>query len=174
MNEGMEIRDARPGEFAAAGRLLVEVYGGLEGFPRPHEQPAYYEMLADVGRFTTQPETRLLVAVDGDQGLAGCVVYFGDMADYGSGGAATQIRDASGIRLLGVSDAFRRRGIGRALIEACIDRARRRAHAQVILHTTLAMKAAWRMYEQLGFRRSEDLDFAQKDLPVFGFRKPLP
>lgn len=173
MSGAIRIRDARPDEFAAAGRLLVEVYGSLEGFPRPHEQPAYYEMLADVGRFTQQRQTRLLVAVDEDLRLAGCVVYFGDMADYGSGGTATQIRDASGIRLLGVSDAFRRRGIGRALTEACIDLAKRRGHAQVILHTTSAMKAAWRMYEQLGFRRSEDLDFLQQKLPVFGFRKPL-
>jgi hypothetical protein len=33
-----------------------------------------------------------------------------------------------------------------------------------------AMQTAWNMYENLGFKRSEDLDFMQGELPVFGFR----
>ena len=33
-----------------------------------------------------------------------------------------------------------------------------------------AMKIAWGMYEKLGFKRSDDLYFLQKGLPVFGFR----
>jgi hypothetical protein len=32
------------------------------------------------------------------------------------------------------------------------------------------MKIAWSMYETLGFERSEDLDFKQAELQVFGFR----
>jgi DNA-binding HxlR family transcriptional regulator len=36
-------------------------------------------------------------------------------------------------------------------------------------NTTRAMETAWRMYEQLGFRRSPDLDFRQGNLEVFGF-----
>jgi hypothetical protein len=43
----------------------------------------------------------------------------------------------------------------------------------VILHTTAAMRVAWALYERLGFRRSEDLDFMQGELPVFGFRLRL-
>jgi len=34
----------------------------------------------------------------------------------------------------------------------------------------MAMLSAWKMYENLGFRRSENLDFIQGELPVFGFR----
>jgi ribosomal protein S18 acetylase RimI-like enzyme len=63
--------------------------------------------------------------------------------------------------------------VGKALTHACIERARERGHAQVILHTTLAMRVAWALYESLGFERSEDLDFRQGDLPVFGFRLRL-
>ncbi len=44
---------------------------------------------------------------------------------------------------------------------------------QVIIHTTTAMQTAWKMYEQLDFKRSEDLDFKQEDLQVFGFRLNL-
>jgi hypothetical protein len=39
-----------------------------------------------------------------------------------------------------------------------------------IAHTTMAMQTAWKMYENLGFKRSEDLDFRQGELSVFGFR----
>ena len=31
----------------------------------------------------------------------------------------------------------------------------------MIIHTTMAMQTAWKMYEQIGFKRSEDLDFMQ-------------
>jgi ribosomal protein S18 acetylase RimI-like enzyme len=115
----------------------------------------------------------VLVAVTEDGALAGGVVTFGDMAQYGSGGTATAVRNASGIRLLGVDPAFRGQGVGRALTLACIELAREQGQAEVILHTTEAMRIAWGLYERLGFQRSEDLDFAQQGLPVFGFRLRL-
>ena len=45
--------------------------------------------------------------------------------------------------------------------------------SQVILHTTGAMGTAWARYERLGFVRSEDLDFMQRHLEVYGFRLRL-
>ena len=105
--------------------------------------------------------------------LLGGLVYFADMAEYGSGGSATRERNASGFRLLAVAPEARGRGGGRALVLHCIELARAGQQGQVILHTTAAMKVAWRMYEQLGFQRSPDLDFSQGDLPVFGFRLHL-
>ncbi|MGN2251340.1 GNAT family N-acetyltransferase [Frateuria sp. GZRe14] len=166
---GVRIREARPGEFDALGRLLVDVYARLEGFPGPDEQPRYYALLANIGEFTRKPRAQLLVALDADDRLLGGVVYFGDMAHYGSGGSAGTLPDASGIRLLGVAPAARGLGVGRALTEACIQRARERGHARVVLHTTRAMQVAWGMYERLGFERAPELDFMQGELPVFGF-----
>ena len=167
------IRDLRPEESAALGRLLVEVYSNLEGFPKPDQQPDYYAMLADIGRFTEKHEARVLVAAFATGELLGGVVYFGDMAEYGAGGAATSVTDASGIRLLGVSARFRGAGAGKALTQACIELARAKRHAQVVLHTTHAMRTAWGLYERMGFLRSADLDFEQQGLPVFGFRLRL-
>jgi ribosomal protein S18 acetylase RimI-like enzyme len=167
------IRDARADEFTAIGRLLVEVYSGLAGFPTPAEQPQYYELLSNIGRLTEKPQARLLVAVTPQGELAGAIVYFGDMAQYGSGGIATSVKNASGIRLLGVSTRHRKLGAGRALTQACIELARKAGHAEVFLHTTQAMQIAWRLYESLGFVRSEELDFSQLGLPVFGFRLRL-
>jgi ribosomal protein S18 acetylase RimI-like enzyme len=102
-------------------------------------------------------------------GLAGGVVYFGDVASYGAGGAAMQLPRTSGIRLLGVDPARRGGGGGKALTLACIELARTAGHEQVVLHTTQPMQVAWAMYERLGFVRRPELDFSQQGLPVFGF-----
>jgi GNAT superfamily N-acetyltransferase len=173
MNSAPTIRDLKANEHAALGRLMVDVYSHLPGFPTPDEQPAYYELLANIGRFTEKAGARVLVAIAPESELIGGVVYFGDMAQYGSGGIATSIRDASGIRLLGVSPKHRRLGVGKALTNACLDLARRQGHAEVILHTTQPMQIAWGLYERLGFVRSPGLDFLQQELPVFGFRLRL-
>jgi len=169
----LTIREVRPAEHAALGVLMVEVYSQLPGFPTPAEQPRYYELLANIGRFTETRAAKVLVAFTAEGALVGGVVYFGDMAEYGSGGAATAVQDASGIRLLGVSPRFRKLGAGRALTKACIQLALEAGHSQVVLHTTQAMQAAWALYQALGFVRSPDLDFSQQGLPVFGFRLAL-
>ena len=75
--------------------------------------------------------------------------------------------------MLGVSQQHRNSGAGTALTSACLQMARQDGHSQVILHTTQAMQIAWRLYERLGFVRSDDLDFSQQGLPVFGFRLKL-
>jgi GNAT superfamily N-acetyltransferase len=173
MHHELTIRDMHPDESDALGRLMVGVYAALDGFPTPSEQPGYYDMLARIGEFASKPSARVLVAVSAAGELVGGVVYFGDMASYGSGGVATRIADAAGIRLLAVAPAFRNSGAGKALAQACIRLAREAGHAEVILHTTAAMRVAWGLYERLGFTRSEDLDFLQQELPVYGFRLEL-
>lgn len=173
MTAALIIRNLRPDESAQLGELLCDVYAQLDGFPTPAEQPNYYAMLANIGRFSERPETQVLVAVSDTGELLGGVVYFGDMAQYGSGGIATTVTNASGIRLLGVSPRARGKGVGKALTQACIALARQRQHGEVVLHTTQAMQVAWTMYEKLGFVRSPDLDFMQEKLLVFGFRLTL-
>ncbi|HEU5291546.1 MAG TPA: GNAT family N-acetyltransferase [Cyclobacteriaceae bacterium] len=167
------VRNARPEEFLEIGKLMVEVYSQLEGFPKETEQPNYYKMLANVGELTHKPETELLVAVSPQGKIAGAVVYFGDMKFYGSGGTATLEKNAAGFRLLAVSPLARGQGIGKFLTEACIHKAKDKKVTQMIIHTTKAMQTAWKMYENIGFKRSEDLDFKQGELPVFGFRLEL-
>ena len=173
MDAPFTIRDLRRDEHAALGQLMVQVYANLDGFPTPVEQPRYYELLANIGQFTERPGARVLVAVTPQEELAGGVVYFGDMAQYGSGGIATTVGDASGIRLLAVDPRFRGSGTGKALTAECIRLARDAGHSQVILHTTAAMQTAWRMYQRIGFVRAEELDFLQEGFPVYGFRLRL-
>jgi GNAT superfamily N-acetyltransferase len=167
------VRNAKPDEFPIIGQLMVGVYSQLKGFPTPTEQPNYYSMLANVGALTDKPETELLVAISSDGKIAGAVIFFGDMQYYGSGGTATKEKNASGFRLLAVDPATRGAGIGKLLTHACIKKAKDKKMHQMIIHTTMAMQTAWKMYETIGFKRSEDLDFMQGELPVFGFRHML-
>jgi len=170
MPAALNIRDMRADEAEPLGRLLIDAYSGLDGFPTLTEQPQYYDLLARVGSFADKPGVRVLVALAGRGELVGGVVYFGQMAEYGSGGIATSLEEASGIRLLAIDARHRGLGAGKALTQACVDLARRAGRAQVVLHTTEAMHVAWRMYEKLGFIRAPELDFLQQSLPVFGFR----
>jgi GNAT superfamily N-acetyltransferase len=167
------VRNAKSEEFEAVGQLMVQVYSQLEGFPKANEQPAYYRTLANVGDFTAKPDTELIVAVSTDGKIDGALVYFGDMQYYGSGGSATGERNAAGFRLLAVDSARRGTGIGKLLVQACIDRAKASKCDQVIIHSTKSMLIAWKMYENFGFERSVDLDFLQGELAVFGFRLVL-
>lgn len=176
MNQDKEtytIRNAKPHEFSEIGKLMVDVYSQLDGFPKESEQPNYYKMLANVGDLTNKPATELLVAVSADESIAGAVVYFSDMKYYGSGGTATLERNSAGFRLLAVSNRARGQGIGRLLTNECLRRAREKKLLQMIIHTTQAMQTAWTMYESIGFKRSEDLDFMQGELQVYGFRLKL-
>ena len=164
------IRKAHPHEYPEIGQLMVEVYSNLDGFPKPNERPRYYKLLANVGDLTAKPQAELLVAVSAKEDILGAVVYFGDMQYYGSGGTATKEKHAAGFRLLAVSPAARGQGIGKLLILACINKAKEAKLAKMVIHTTKAMQTAWQMYEKLGFKRAEDLDFEQEGLEVFGFR----
>lgn len=110
LKKTLEIREILPGEYQALGQLMVAVYSGLEGFPTPTEQPAYYEMLANIGKFNEQADTKVLVAVSANGAILGGLVYFSDMARYGAGGIAGLEKNASGFRLLGVVSRVPRNG----------------------------------------------------------------
>jgi GNAT superfamily N-acetyltransferase len=167
------IRDAKPSEYGSVGTLMVNVYSQLDGFPSPKDQPMYYKMLQNIGSLTENPKTRLLIAISENGSIGGGVVYFGDMKYYGSGGTAINEKDAAGFRLLAVDPNSRGNGLGKQLTNACIDLAIKEHRKQIVIHSTKAMKVAWRMYEKLNFVRSEDLDFMQEKLQVFGFRLQL-
>ena len=163
------IRNAKPDEFEEIGKLLVTVYSQLDGFPKHSEQPAYYNMLSNIGELTTKPETELLVAVSPGNKILGAVVFFSDMLYYGSGGTANKEKNAAGFRLLAVDPSSRGLGIGKLLTKECIRKTKEKNLSQLIIHSTKAMQTAWKMYENLGFKRSEDLNFLQGELPVFWF-----
>ena len=169
MNSTLSVRLADPKDFEIIGKLMVEVYAKIEGFPTQEEQPKYYETLANVGEMTQDPGTEVLVAVYNKE-IVGGVVYIGDMKYYRAKSSARQEENAVGIRFLAVRGDMGGKGIGRALTVACIQRAKEEGRSKVILHTTEHMQVAWKMYEKMGFARRAEFDFMPGEMKVFGFQ----
>ena len=61
--------------------------------------------------------------------------------------------------MLAVSPAAQRGGVGRRLVQECIDRATAAGKARIVLHTTEAMLAAQSLYGSFGFDRTPRRDF---------------
>ncbi|NME72250.1 GNAT family N-acetyltransferase [Flammeovirga aprica] len=162
------IREAFPGEYSAIGEMMVEVYSSLEGFPQREEMPDYYEMLLNVGDLTTKENITIYVAIENEL-IAGAVVFVKDMVDYGSEGIATSISNACGFRLLTVDHRHQGKGIGKKLVEFCLQKGQNLNRDRLIIHSTKPMKLAWEMYERLGFTRDEKLDIEKEELKVYGF-----
>ena len=94
----------------------------------------------------------LLVAEYGGE-VVGAVVHFGP----GRPRSAIFPLEWSVIRMLVVAPEHRRLGIGRQLVAACLECARRDGAPAVGLHTSPVMASALRMYEAIGFVRDSDL-----------------
>ena len=145
------VREARESEIAEVGALTVEVYGdGLVS-------PEYLDVLRDARSRWESPATATLVALDdGTEGLLGAVVY----AAPGSPWRNLGVDDEPEIRMLGVLPAARERGVGEALVRACIARAKAAGAPRLVLSTEVEMQAAQRLYTRLGFVRAVDRDWA--------------
>lgn len=168
-----KIREAKPEEYSQLGELMVMVYSQLEGFPKQDEIPDYYHVLKNVGEFTKQPKVKLFVAVSKLGKVDGGLVYFGDMKYYGAGGKPTTSQKAAAFRLLAVNPETGGKGLGKLLINACINQAKKESHKHLVIHSTKSMMIAWNMYERMGFSRFPKIDFKQNNVFVYGFRLEL-
>ena len=149
----MLVRPLEPDEIRlqdALGAITVAAYEQLE--PGIVEN-GYDAALRDVAGRVAAAE--VLIALDHDEVLGG-VTY---VPDAGSPMAEFTDPHAAGVRMLAVAERARRRGVGKALTVACLDRARADERSRVILHSTPAMVAAHRIYERLGFERDPGLDW---------------
>ena len=61
------------------------------------------------------------------------------------------------VRMLSVAPGHRGLGLGKQLLEECIARAKRDDAPVLALHTTAVMKAAQRLYFELGFEQIKEL-----------------
>lgn len=151
MTAGVVVRRARDEELDVVGALVVEAYLTL---PRAHPANPYLEHVRDARSRARACE--VLVAVDGDGAILGSVTYVPD--DTGPY-AEVELPDEAGFRMLGVAPAARGRGVGEALVRACMDRARAAGKRGLSLSTGEDWADARRLYERLGFRRDPPCDF---------------
>jgi GNAT superfamily N-acetyltransferase len=156
------VRDMRPEELDAVGDLTVAAYEGLV-------TDGYREVLRDVP--LRAAEAAVLVGeLDGT--IAGTVTLVPPTA--AERWRNSDEPDAGTIRMMGVAPEFRGRGVGSALVAACIDRSRSVGWGQLALVTTADMRSALPIYLAAGFVRDESLDkIVNDDMLLLGYRLQL-
>jgi len=136
------IRSAEPTEYPLVGELLVRAYDNISDAVI---DPDYNRELGDVaGRVDA---ALVLVAL-----LEGVVVGSITYVDGGPLAELSALHEAE-IRMFAVDSTVRGKGIGAALLAACVDLARRDGRERLWLSTSPWMKDAQRLYERFGFRR---------------------
>lgn len=165
---GLEVRGVRPEEYEAAGAVTALAY---KEFGRPGESgwDDYRRRIADVT--SRADRTLVLVAVE-EERILGTVTLELEERVEGGHERPPLAPDQAHVRMLGVHPDAQGRGIGRRLMFACIDRARRAGKARMSLDTTDQMKAAQHLYESMGFRRGPDLVF-DDDFRLRVYEMPL-
>jgi ribosomal protein S18 acetylase RimI-like enzyme len=163
-------RVAEPSEYAEAGRVTAEAYR-IDDLLRRADgviDSAYEAELTDAARRAREAE--LLVAVEDGQVL-GTVTWCPPISPWCE--LATE-QDQAEFRMLSVAAAGRRRGVGRALVTECLERARVDGMREVLLSSLPQMTAAHALYRQLGFVRSPELDHNPKPhVHLWAFRLTL-
>ncbi len=167
----MEVRLVRADEHEVAAQLVLAAYRSLPG---DHLTGDYAAEVADVARRSREAE--VLVAVRRSGGLArdevvGCVTF---VADACSAWAELLEAGEAGMRMLAVRPDAQGRGIGHALVEACVARARALGRSALVLHTTPWMTTAHRLYETAGFVRFPSRDWSPlPEVPLRAYRLVL-
>jgi ribosomal protein S18 acetylase RimI-like enzyme len=145
------IRPAEPTDYETLGDITASAYlqDGLLAFG--DEDDWYLEELKNVAK---RAETAEVLVATADDRILGGVTYVpagGPMSEIARPGEAE-------IRMLGVSHAARGRGVGQALVQACVARAAATG-SDIVLCTQPTMHTAHRIYERLGFTRVPERDW---------------
>ena len=145
----VEIRPVAGDELVEAGEVTLASYRTLDG---PVLTDDYSADLQDVAARATG--AMVLVAVEQGRVL-GCVTLVDDPSSPWS---ESLVAGEVGVRMLGVTPEARGRGIGTALLGACVEEAGALGATRVVLHSTASMTVAHRIYERAGFRRKPGRD----------------
>lgn len=151
----MEVRTARPEEYAEAGKVTADAYREFIRPEDPGDWQVYLARIADVEERAGR--TTIVVAVDDGRVLGSGTLELTGRTEPGEDEPVPA--DEAHIRMLGVDPSARGRGVAKALMAECVRLAREAGKSRMTLNTTERMKVAQRMYESLGFERGEDEAF---------------
>ncbi len=151
----VEVRLASPDEYAVAGQLTLDAYVG-DGFLEHDDD--YATQVGDAARRAREAE--LFVAVDAAAG-SGAAEVVGTVTYCPPGSSWRELggESAGEFRMLAVAPAQRGRGIGRLLVQHCIDRTHALGLDGVVICSLPSMTAAHVLYATMGFRRAPELDW---------------
>src|SRR3954463_8415828 len=119
--------------------------------------PSAEELRAGVARLLADPETEFLLASPGDDGPPAGIAQLRFRYGLWRAGGACLLED------LFVDDAARGVGLGRALVEATLDRARARDCRRVELDANERNDGPLRLYESFGFSATAN-EYGGRDL----------
>jgi GNAT superfamily N-acetyltransferase len=150
---GIRLRDYESADAQNLNRIAVSAFDQF----RDHygDWPA---MLAGLSKTSDLSASGEVIIAELQDKFAGAVAYFGPNSQK----AAFFDQRWPIIRMLVVDPAFRGKGIGRALSDECIARAKRDGSPIIALHTSPIMSIALPMYLRMGFVKAYDAP------PIFG------
>ena len=149
----IRIRDYEPADAGDLNRIAVSAFDQFRDHYR--DWPA---MLAGLSKTSDLSASGEVIIAELQNKFAGAVAYFGPNSQK----AAFFDQRWPIIRMLVVDPAFRGKGIGRALSDECIARAKRDGSPIIALHTSPIMSVALPMYLKMGFAKAYDAP------PIFG------
>lgn len=147
MSDDLVIREARDDELDIVASVVVDAYGEFAARMAPDAWSSFAQDIANVRGRTIDAE--LLVA-ERDGRIVGTVTRYPNWRGAQQG--------ASAVRVLAVPPDERGTGVGRALMEHCIDVSRRERKDRLVLAVTQEMEDARDLYDKLGFQREPALD----------------
>jgi GNAT superfamily N-acetyltransferase len=164
----LRLRDARPDDRDAIRAVTLAAYQEYATqLPAPHWDQYRQNILETL---TDVAPAEQIVAEEGGTIVGAALLYPAQATAYGPHGGPVPMA-APEVRLLAVRPAARGRGIGRALMQECVRRARASGATAITLHTTAMMEAATRLYARMGFARAAELDFSPAPgLTIKGYR----
>jgi predicted N-acetyltransferase YhbS len=148
-----EIRDFTPADADAVNTVALAAFEQYRG-----AYSDWPDFANQIGAMTRLAENGEIIVAESGGRVAGAVAYVGPNA------AKPAMFDPAWpvIRMLVVDPSERGQGLGRALTEECIRRARRDGAAQIALHTSPIMQVALAMHLRQGFMP------LRETAPVFG------
>ena len=152
------IREAHPHDFseiAQVGRAAIEEFREAMG---PRQFRAYQEYTSDVAK---RAQGGQVIVAEMEGRIVGTITYC--KAGYDELLHAPFPAGTAAIRSTAVLPAARGMGIGRRLVDECLQRAKRDEVPAVALHTGWFMIDAMGLYERFGFRRSPEHDVVMSD-----------
>jgi predicted N-acetyltransferase YhbS len=152
---GLQLRDARASDRGAIEAVTLSAFQEYAALMPNRWEDYRQNMLATLG--AVQPAAQIVAEQESE--IIGSVLLYPQGTVIAIPGSAPITLIWPEVRLLAVAPAARGQGVGAALMQECMHRARHSGARALALHTSDIKNAAMRLYERMGFRRAPELDF---------------
>jgi GNAT superfamily N-acetyltransferase len=152
MMRDLQLRDARDTDRDSIRDVTISAY---EDYANQWFWDVFRQYILETLAYI-DPAEQIVAEQDGH--IVGAVLLYPASAVFdGPDGEKVHLEHPR-VRLLAVAPAARGHGVGKALMQECIRRARQSGSPAITLHTNDFMQTAVRLYERLGFVWAPELD----------------